>query len=303
MKNKVYVVIPTFNRKVKLVACVKCFIKQSYKNIEVVVINDGSSDGSIEKISKIKDNRIRQIVGNGNWWWTGSMKKGLDLILAEASDADYVLSMNDDCMIKRDYVKNLVNTKCRGECVVGSVSVEENKSKIVLDSGVVIDWDKGRVRGISNTVGMKLGELQKRDIIKNLDVLQGRGTLFKVKYFRKYGNYRDKVFPQYLADYDLISQLKKKGLKIVVNTKAVVMIDRSTTGIHMKWTKKGVGVKEALALLFSKRSSNNVFDWFKFLILHCPRKYFLLNMWILLKRIVAGMFLIRPFRLAKPKKK
>lgn len=60
---KVSVVVPVYNAEKYIVQCLNSIINQTLEEIEVIVINDGSEDGSLEKIQEIrkKDDRIRVI--------------------------------------------------------------------------------------------------------------------------------------------------------------------------------------------------------------------------------------------------
>lgn len=55
------VVIPTFNRKEKLPACIESVLCQTYENIEVLVVDDASTDGTEELFQKIQDKRVQYL--------------------------------------------------------------------------------------------------------------------------------------------------------------------------------------------------------------------------------------------------
>lgn len=55
------VVIPTYNRKEKLPACIKSVLSQTYENIEVLVVDDASTDGTEELFSQISDPRLHYL--------------------------------------------------------------------------------------------------------------------------------------------------------------------------------------------------------------------------------------------------
>ena len=53
------VVIPLYNREVSIGAAVESVLSQSFKDFEVIVVDDGSSDGGVEIVEAIADPRIR----------------------------------------------------------------------------------------------------------------------------------------------------------------------------------------------------------------------------------------------------
>ena len=58
MKNLVSIIIPTFNRLDKLVNAIESVRKQSYKDYEIIVVDNCSTDGTIEYLNRLKDNKI-----------------------------------------------------------------------------------------------------------------------------------------------------------------------------------------------------------------------------------------------------
>ncbi len=58
MKNLVSIIIPTFNRLDKLVNAIESVRKQSYKNYEIIVVDNCSTDGTIEYLNRLNDNKI-----------------------------------------------------------------------------------------------------------------------------------------------------------------------------------------------------------------------------------------------------
>ena len=59
----VSIVIPVFNAECFLVECVESIINQTYKDLEIILVNDGSTDSCAEIIESYanKDNRIKVI--------------------------------------------------------------------------------------------------------------------------------------------------------------------------------------------------------------------------------------------------
>ncbi|MFI3331330.1 MAG: glycosyltransferase [Rikenellaceae bacterium] len=53
------IIIPLYNKQEQIVSCIKSVLSQSFRSFEIVIINDGSTDKSLEKISQLSDPRIR----------------------------------------------------------------------------------------------------------------------------------------------------------------------------------------------------------------------------------------------------
>lgn len=57
MEPKISVIIPIYNVEKYLIKCVMSVINSSYKNTEIVLINDGSTDGSKALCDRLEDRK------------------------------------------------------------------------------------------------------------------------------------------------------------------------------------------------------------------------------------------------------
>ncbi|MDP4173537.1 MAG: glycosyltransferase [Bacteroidota bacterium] len=99
----VSVIIPTYNRKDKLVRAIKSVLAQSYDDYEIIVVNDNGEDVS-SVIEELKDPRIRLISHNIN--------KGLSAARNSAikySRGKYLAYLDDDDIYYPDHLETLVN--------------------------------------------------------------------------------------------------------------------------------------------------------------------------------------------------
>lgn len=60
----VSIIIPTYNRALYIMECINSVLQQTYKNIEVIVVDDGSNDNTHELIKTISDPRLHYIYQN-----------------------------------------------------------------------------------------------------------------------------------------------------------------------------------------------------------------------------------------------
>lgn len=66
MIGKVSVVIPTYNREKTILRAIQSVLNQTYTNLEVLVIDDGSTDGTADIVNSIQDDRVKYVVMEQN---------------------------------------------------------------------------------------------------------------------------------------------------------------------------------------------------------------------------------------------
>lgn len=105
-KTLVSVLVPVYNNSNYIYECISSVLNQSYKNIEIIIINDGSTEAkciSILKYLSEHDHRIK-LINKQNTGYGNSMNIGLDAALGE-----YIAIVESDDFIHREMVKKLVN--------------------------------------------------------------------------------------------------------------------------------------------------------------------------------------------------
>lgn len=98
--NRLYsIIVPVYNAQHTLRRCVDSILNQSYTNLEIILINDGSSDGSKELIDifATEDNRVIGI-HKTNGGVSSARNKGLEI-----ARGDYMIFVDSDDYIENDY--------------------------------------------------------------------------------------------------------------------------------------------------------------------------------------------------------
>ena len=103
MKELVSVIIPVFNIEDYIAKCIESVIRQTYTNVEIILIDDGSTDrsGEICKQYKGEDTRIKYVYQE-NRGLVGARKTGL--ICAKGN---YIVFVDGDDYVDEDYVEKL----------------------------------------------------------------------------------------------------------------------------------------------------------------------------------------------------
>lgn len=102
--KKVSIIIPIYNSSSYIEKCVNSVLKQTYKNIEIILINDGSTDNSLDIIKNIssKNNNVKYYTQK-NSGVAKTRNRGI-----KYSNGDYVMFIDNDDYIDSNYVENFV---------------------------------------------------------------------------------------------------------------------------------------------------------------------------------------------------
>lgn len=128
MKNKkLSIVVPNYNNEKYLKKCIECLLQQTYKNVEIIVVNDGSKGKSDEIMATYSDNpKIKYVKHDVN--------KGLfQARLTGASNAtgDYITFLDADDYVSIDYYRTMMR------------KAEETNSDMVI-SRMALEYDSGK---------------------------------------------------------------------------------------------------------------------------------------------------------------
>lgn len=105
MKKKVGIIVPVYNSKDYLVETVSSICRQTYQNLEIILVDDGSNDGSSIICDDLKETDERIIVIHIK---NGGVSRARNLGI-KASNAEYIMPVDSDDIIEETYVEKAVN--------------------------------------------------------------------------------------------------------------------------------------------------------------------------------------------------
>ena len=82
-RPKVSVIVPAYNIENFIERCLNSLINQTLKEIEVIVVNDGSQDGTLAKIQEFENTNRIVVVDQKNKGTTEARKSGLNRAIGE----------------------------------------------------------------------------------------------------------------------------------------------------------------------------------------------------------------------------
>ena len=125
------VIVPVFNSEKYIDECIESICVQSYSNLEIILVDDSSTDGSGRKIDEwaAKDKRIIVIHKRTNEGLNMTRKKGFDV-----SNGEYVTFIDSDDLFYQDNIKNSLKAmQDSGADVViyGYREIRDEETKVV----------------------------------------------------------------------------------------------------------------------------------------------------------------------------
>ena len=105
MEKLLSIIVPAYNGEKYLEKCITSIIDQSYKNLEIILIDDKSPDLSGEICEKfaMKDDRIKVFHNKENMGIYGTRNKGISI-----ASGDYVTFVDDDDYIEKTMYQKMM---------------------------------------------------------------------------------------------------------------------------------------------------------------------------------------------------
>ena len=139
--TKISIVVPVYNAEDYLEACVGSVLKQNFKDFELILVDDGSRDGSLEicRSYAAVDERVR-VISKNNCGVSSARNAGMSHACGE-----YVLFLDSDDMLEEDALDILYSASDESDLVYGGYAAyEDDRLSYVVSSeaaGVFIDDD------------------------------------------------------------------------------------------------------------------------------------------------------------------
>lgn len=208
----VSIIIPTFNRKNDLIKCLGSILKQTYNNFETIIIDNGSTDGTLEYLKKFKEIRVIKNFANLG----ASAARNQAIIKARG---DYIWFLDSDAEAKGKYclynmVKILKENPNLGQ-IGGEIVLFNNKYNVRVSNsnrnqdGVFIYADSVRMREV--------------DYVATSNCFMRKSLLFDIGGFDPYYFYG-------YEDNDIGFQVRMRGYKNIIDNKILAYhhVDKKT---------------------------------------------------------------------------
>lgn len=222
--SKVSIVILNYNTKDSIAACLDSIKSNTNKPHEVIVIDNGSTDGS-QQLLKQRDD-ITLIINKENIGVSKGWNQGIQ---AADPDSDIVV-LNSDIVVTRDWLDKIVDCAYQ-DSAIGIVGCRikglTNNKDMLLHTGALIQRDG---MGQENEWGIPLVDYGQYQLNQQAQVVVGACMFLKRQTLNSVGLFDEDYTPAYFEDSDMCMKVADAGLKVMYCGEVTLFHEHGATG-------------------------------------------------------------------------
>ena len=228
----VFIVIVNWNGQDVTLECLESLSRVAYTNCKIVVIDNASTDGSVQAIRKTFTDIVLLEMQN-NLRFAGGNNVGIKY--AVEHKADLILLLNNDTTVDKDFLTWMV-ARIQSDPRIGMVAPKiyyyDDPNRIWSAGGTISMWN-----GTMRHIGIRELDNGHYDTSCEIEYASGCCLLTKRSVVEKIGML-DESFPMYAEDADWSMRSRRAGYLIFYEPKAKVRHKLSvSTGGHLSWYK------------------------------------------------------------------
>lgn len=244
--NKVLVVIPHYNKIELLITCINYLKKQDTNDFDVLIVDNGSSDGSVEYITELAstNENYHSMLLSENTGFAIAVNKGFKYAIQ--NNYDYTLLLNNDAYPEKSFVRNLTEAimKNNKRFAISSLMLCYNDKSLIDDFG-----DEYNILGYAfqNKTGHKASSIVKNEIVFSAC---GGASIYNNEIVKKIG-YMDEHFFAYLEDIDFSYRARLHGYLVETCKNAICYhLGSATSGSKYNEFKVRISSRNNIYLIY-----------------------------------------------------
>ena len=246
---KAYIVTAVHNRCSITARFVSELKQQTYKDFQLILVNDGCTDETVPIVRKMMPDAV-VLTGDGNLWWGGALHLAYQYLMkASLHDDDIIFYVNDDSRWGQDFLQNAVLILRENPYALVTGCAYGLLSGNYLDGPMEFNLNNGAVR------------LLPEGSVANCASTRSLCLFYKV--FKELGGFHPILLPHYASDYEYTIRAAKKGHPIISDPRLKYKFSEDTTGDN---SHQNLSLKK----IMSKRSKLNPFYKLSFILLIAP---------------------------------
>lgn len=200
------IIVPAFNEGITLRGCLESLTELNYPNYGIILIDDGSTDGTLEEAKRFESSGVK-VIHQENQGKPAALNNGI-----KAAKGEIVLTVDADTTIEKDSLQKIAArfaSDNRIGAVAGNVKVVPEPSLLNI------------IQGTEYTVGINLGR-KAQSILGCVMIVPGPIAALKREAVEKVGFFADDTFAE---DFDITMRILKAGYRVEYEDNAMSYTD------------------------------------------------------------------------------
>jgi GT2 family glycosyltransferase len=217
--KRVSVIIPSWNGSAYLRPCLDGLAGQGSANLEVIVVDNASTDDSADMVSR-QFPQARLIVNPRNLGFAGGCNVGL----REAA-GDILILLNQDAVVQPGWLEALTSAFDDDRTGVAGAKILEPDGRTLSHAGGYLELPVAMGRHIG------AGEVDsgQHDEAADVDYVTGASLAVRKDVLDRIGLLDERFYPAFYEDVDLCVRVRNAGRRVVYVPKAVVVHDEASS--------------------------------------------------------------------------
>jgi GT2 family glycosyltransferase len=237
------IILLNYNGASILAKCLPSVLKTDYDPFEVIVVDNGSRDGSLDTISKFQtiDKRVKLVRNSRNLGFCLANNIG-----ASHAKGEYLLFLNNDIAVEPNWLRELVNVVDRSTLIAAA-----QPKMLMMDDPTIIDSTGGYLTPYGTIYNRELLCRDEASRARQSEILLATGAALLVRrdIFLKVGKFDPRFFI-YNEELDLCWRIWLSG-------HTIVYVPTSVVYHALGWTTRALASKNAFMFYYAHRNYIN----------------------------------------------
>jgi GT2 family glycosyltransferase len=219
---KASVVVPVWNGREHLLACLDALLAQDYPNFQVIAVDNGSTDGSADLIAE-RYPEVQVIRNERNLGFAGVCHVGL-----RTATGDVLVLLNQDTVVRSGWLSGLMRGLEEPQVgIVGSKLLEPD-GRTLSHAGGSLEWP------LSLGLHIGVGEVDQGqyDTARDVDYVTGASLAFRRNILDKVGLLDERFYPAFYEDVDFCWRTRDAGWRVRYEPRAIAVHDEASSTRH-----------------------------------------------------------------------
>ena len=266
--KEITVIIPSWNGKKYLLSCLEALYKHTELEMDVIVVDNGSTDGSVEAAS-VSYPAVNYILLQQNYGFSKAVNEGI-----KRAKTPYVLLLNNDTRIEKGFAEALLK-RIKSDPMIFSVEakmLQYHNPKMIDSAGTfynVLGWAYARGKGCLDK--------KYNEACETFAACAG-AAIYRKSIFDEIGLFDERFFA-YLEDIDIGYRARKHGYRNMYEPKARVLhVGSASSGSRHNRFKVEYSARNNIYLIRKNMSCGQIVLRFPFLLLGFGIKFLYFTM-------------------------